>query len=147
MPAHHERRALPYTPEQMFDLVADVRDYPRFIPWIEALRVREEAVTDGTGRLLADMVVGYKMFRETMRSEVRLDRGARTIGVDYVRGPLKRLTNDWRFEEDGAGCVVDFRIDFAFKNRLMEAAAGQLMQRGFLKLVEAFEAEAARRYG
>ena len=147
MPSSHERRFLPYTPEQVFDLVADVRSYPRFVPWIEALRVREDTVTDGRGRLVADMVVGYKMFRETMRSAVDLDRAARTIDVDYVRGPLERLTNNWRFEAAEGGATVDFRIDFAFKSRLMSAAAGQLMERGFLRLVESFEAEAARRYG
>ena len=150
MPSHHERRRLPHAPEAVFDLVADVRSYPDFIPWVEALRVRREDVADGTGTLTADMVVGYKMFRESFRSDVTLDRRARTIGVDYVRGPLKRLKNDWRFEDDPereGGCVVDFRIDFAFRNRLMQAAAGQLMERGFLRLVEAFEREAERRYG
>ena len=77
-------------------------------------------------------------------------RRAGTIGIDYVRGPLKHLTNDWRFEPDPSrqgACIVDFRIDFSFRNRLMEAAARQLMDRGFMRLVEAFEAEADRRYG
>ena len=150
MPTHHERRSLPHAPEQVFDLVADVRGYPDFIPWVEALRVRREDVTEGTGTLTADMVVGYKMFRESFRSDVTLDRTARTIGVEYVRGPLKHLRNDWRFEDDpdrAGGCVVDFRIDFSFRNRLMQAAAGQLMDRGFMRLVEAFEREADRRYG
>ena len=150
MPEHHERRVLPYTPAQVFDLVADVRAYPRFLPWVEALRVREDRVTGGKGRLVADMVVGYKMFRETMRSEVTLDREAGAIDVTYVRGPLERLVNEWRFEDDPdgtGGCAVDFRIDFAFRSRLMSAAAGQLMEKGFMRLVGAFEAEAARRYG
>lgn len=150
MPTHHERRHLPHAPTQVFDLVADVRDYPRFIPWVEALRVRRETVTDGSGSLTADMVVGYKMFRESFRSDVTLNRAARTIGVDYVRGPLKHLKNDWRFEDDPEnpnGCIVDFTIDFSFKNKLMQAAAGQLMERGFMRLVGAFEAEADRRYG
>ena len=150
MPTHHERRRLPHRPEQVFDLVADVRGYPRFIPWVEALRVRREDVTDGTGTLTADMVVGYKMFRESFRSDVTLNREAGTIEVDYVRGPLRHLENDWRFEDDPerpGGCVVDFTIDFAFKNRLMQAAAGQLMERGFMRLVAAFEREADARYG
>lgn len=148
MTEHHERRHVAYSPEQMFDLVADVRDYPRFIPWMEALRVRREDVTDGKGTLTADAVIGYKMFRERFTSEVAMDREARTIAVDYVKGPLKHLRNDWRFEpgEEG-GCLVDFRIDFAFRNRVMQVAAGQLMDRGFMRLVQAFEEEAARRYG
>lgn len=148
MTEHHERREVPYTAEQMFDLVADVRGYPRFIPWMEALRVRQEDVSDGVGTLTADAVIGYKVFRERFTSEVTLDRPSTTIGVDYVKGPLQRLRNDWRFEpRGGGGCVIDFRIDFAFRNRVMQAAAGQLMDRGFLRLVQAFEEEAARRYG
>ena len=150
MPTHHERRRLPHEPTQVFDLVADVRRYPDFIPWVEALRVRREDVADGQGTLTADMVVGYKMFRESFRSDVTLDREAGTIGVDYVRGPLKHLKNDWRFAADperAGGCIVDFSIDFSFRNRLMQAAAGQLMERGFMRLTEAFEAEADRRYG
>ncbi|WP_031550961.1 type II toxin-antitoxin system RatA family toxin [Parvularcula oceani] len=147
MRQHHERRALPYSPEQMFDLVADVESYPRFIPWVEALRVLRSDVEDGQGTLTADMSVGYKMFRESFRSEVTLDRDAKTIGVNYIRGPLKSLTNDWRFEPAEGGCVVDFTITFSFRNRLMQMAANQLMEKGFMRLVGAFEAEARRRYG
>jgi coenzyme Q-binding protein COQ10 len=146
MPDHEERRVLPYAPEQMFDLVASVRDYPAFIPWVEALRVVRDDTHEGSGTLTADMLVRYKMFTETFRSDVTLDREALTIKVDYVRGPLKKLVNDWRFLPHPEGCAVDFYVAFEFRNRLMQMAAGQLMDKGFLKLVGAFEAEAARRY-
>jgi coenzyme Q-binding protein COQ10 len=146
MGQHSERTFVPFTPEQMFDLVADVDDYPRFIPWIEAIRIRDDQVTDGVGQLTADMVVGWRMFRESFRSEVKLDRAAGTIDVHYIRGPLKRLTNDWVFEPAPGGCIVDFCIDFEFKNVLMQTLATQFIDKAFKRLSGAFIEEAHRRY-
>lgn len=141
---HHERTHVPFLPAQMFDLVAQVEDYPDFIPWIEALRVRSR--DDASGRLVADMVVGYKMFRESFRSDVTLDRDNNAITVRYVRGPLKSLTNSWVFEPDPAGCVVDFTIAFEFKNMLLQTVANQLVDKAFKRLSGAFIDEAHRRY-
>lgn len=143
---HKERVVVPFHPEQMFDLVIAVRDYPRFIPWVEGLRVTTDNLENGSGELIADMRVGYSMFRETFRSHVTADREAKTIDVDYVRGPLKNLSNNWRFEPHEKGCVVDFQLNFAFKNRLMQAAASKFVDFGFKRLSGAFIDEAHRRY-
>ena len=146
MGSHHDTTIVPFTPEQMFDLVADVEDYPHFIPWIEALRIRKQDGTSEAGSLTADMVVKYKMFRESFRSEVSLDRENGRIDVAYIRGPLKTLTNQWRFEGVPEGCQVDFKIDFEFRNILMQVAANQLIDKAFMKLSGAFVDEAHRRY-
>jgi coenzyme Q-binding protein COQ10 len=146
MPAHHERIVVPFTPEQMFDLVMDVRHYPRFIPFIEALRVTRDETVDGSGMLCADMVVRYTVFRETFRSEVKADREAKTVDVRYVRGPLRNLTNNWKFEPHEKGCMIDFQIDFAFRNQLMQVAANRFVEHGFKRLSGAFIQEAHRRY-
>lgn len=150
MPQHHERRVLPFAPDQLFELVSDVRSYPRFLPWVSALRVLEDGTEAGAGTMTAEMAVGYKAFRETMRCRVRLDRADRAIHVDYLRGPLRRLVNDWRFEPvpgRADATLVDFRVDFEFRSRIMAVAARALLDKGVLRLVEAFEAEASRRYG
>ncbi len=84
MPKHTEQRHLPYTPEQMFDLVADVPSYPEFLPWVSAIRVRSNSET----MMTADMVVGFKSLRETFTSKVEKHR-PESIHVDYVDGPLK----------------------------------------------------------
>ncbi|MEM9234918.1 MAG: type II toxin-antitoxin system RatA family toxin [Pseudomonadota bacterium] len=146
MGSHRDRTIVPFTPHQMFDLVADVEDYPRFIPWIEALRVRKREGTPAQGELTADMVVKYKMFRESFRSEVNLDREAGTIDVTYVRGPLKSLTNNWGFEDHPEGCLIDFCIDFEFRNILMQTLANQLIDKAFMRLSGAFIDEAHRRH-
>lgn len=142
MPKHEETRHLPYTPEQMFDLVADVKHYADFLPWVIAIRVRK----DGETETVADMVVGFKGLRETFTSRVEKDRPG-TILVDYVDGPLKYLRNEWRFRPDGSGCAVDFTVDFAFKNRMFEMLAGQVFGAALRRMIGAFEERAAALYG
>ena len=142
MPSHHETRVLPYTPAQMFDLVADIRAYPDFLPWVVALRVRQDSDTD----MLADMIVGFKGLRETFTSRVKKHRPDHIV-VDYVEGPLKHLRNEWRFRSDPAGCAVDFSVDFAFKNRVFEKLAGAVFDTALRRMIGAFETRAARLYG
>lgn len=142
MPQHSETRHLPYTPEQMFDLVADVKRYPEFLPWVSALRVRR----DGETETLADMIVGFKGLRETFTSRVEKRRPER-IRVDYVEGPLRHLRNEWTFRAEPGGCAVDFSVDFAFKNRVFEMLAGQVFGQALRRMIGAFEARAAALYG
>jgi len=143
MPRHTETRRLPYSPEQMFDLVADVARYGEFLPWVSAIRVRSDSAT----RMVADMVVGFKGLRETFTSQVDKERPTR-IHVDYLDGPLKYLRNDWGFRSDGAGgSLIDFSVDFAFKNRVFEMLAGQVFDRALRKMIGAFEDRARSLYG
>ena len=142
MPKHVETRRLPYTPEQMFDLVADVARYPEFLPWVSAIRVRSDSET----AMVADMIVGFKGLRETFTSQVEKQRPEH-LRVDYLDGPLKHLNNDWKFRNDGqGGCFVDFCVDFAFKNRVFEMLAGQVFDRALRKMIGAFEERAAKLY-
>lgn len=143
MPKHSETRALPYSPEQMFDLVADVGRYGEFLPWVSAVRVRSNSDT----QMVADLIVGFKGLRESFTSRVEKQRPGH-IRVDYLEGPLKHLNNDWKFRPDGkGGCLVDFCVDFAFKNRVFEMLAGQVFDRALRKMINAFEERAARLYG
>lgn len=142
MPKHSETRHLPYTPEQMFDLVADVARYPEFLPWVSAMRVRSDSDTE----TVADMIVGFKGLRETFTSRVTKSR-AESIDVDYLDGPLKYLRNNWRFRPEEQGCAVDFTVDFAFKNRVFEMLAGQVFGTALRRMIGAFEDRAAKLYG
>ena len=143
LPRHSETRLLPWTPEELFDLVADVRRYPEFLPWVAAVRVRSSE----PGLLVADMSVGFKSLRETFTSRVALDRPAK-IHVDYISGPLKRLHNDWRFEAaDGGGTQLEFHVDFEFRNKIFEKLAGTFFHEAFKRMVGSFEARATKLYG
>ncbi len=142
MPSIREVRQLPYTPEQMFDLVADVGNYRKFLPWVIATRVRSDSETE----MVADMVVGFKSLRESFTSRVTKDR-PHEIRVHYMDGPLSDLDNIWLFKPFGLeSCEVEFYVDFTFKNRVFETIAGQYFDRAFRKMVAAFEARAAQLY-
>ena len=142
MPRHSEQRFLPYTPDQLFDLVADVKRYDEFLPWVTAVRVRSSSETE----LVADLIVGFGAFRERFTSRVQKERPGK-ITVDYVEGPLKFLHNEWRFEPADGGTNLGFTVDFAFRNRIFEAVAGQVFDRALRRMTNAFEERAAVLYG
>lgn len=143
MPRHSEQRHLPYTPEQLFDLVADVKSYSEFLPWVAAVRVR----SDGDREMIADLVVGFRAIKETFTSRVH-KRRPHEIVIDYIEGPLKFLHNSWKFEPDGrGGTEIAFCVDFAFKSRIFEALAGQMFDRALRRMIGAFEERAHALYG
>lgn len=143
MPGIHEVQVLPYSAEQMFDLVADVGRYHEFLPWVIATRVKSDSETE----LVADMLVGFKHLREKFTSRVEKDR-PRRIEVFYLDGPMKDLDNRWLFRPraDG-GCEIDFRVEFTFRSAVFEALAGQYFDRAFRRMVAAFETRAHSLYG
>ena len=143
MPRHSETKHLPYTPEQMFDLVADVARYDEFLPWVVAVRVRASSETE----TVADLVVGFNAFKERFTSRATKQRPT-NICVDYIEGPPKYLKNEWRFEPAaGGGSEVFFSVDFAFRSRIFESLAGQMFDRALRRMTGAFEARAAQLYG
>src|SRR5262245_24322027 len=122
MPTHAEKRLLPYTPQQLFDLVAQVERYPEFLPWCLAARIK----TREANELTADLVIGFKMFREKFTSRVKLDPHRR-VDVTYTHGPLKYLNNHWIFEPappsatlPNGGTLLDFYVDFEFHSKLLQ---------------------------
>ena len=143
MPRHSETRHLPYTPEQLFELVADVARYDEFLPWVVAVRVRSSSESE----TVADLVVGFNAFKERFTSRVVKQRPARIV-VDYVEGPLKFLHNEWSFDAaPEGGTNVHFAVDFAFKSRLFESLAGAMFDRALRRMTSAFEQRAAALYG
>ncbi len=138
-----EKKAFPYSAEQVFDLVADVGKYPEFLPWCVGARIKNRVDTGFD----ADVLIGFKLFRETFTSRVRLNKG-RSVDVDYIKGPMKRLYNHWIFEDqpDG-GCLVDFEVDFEFKSKMLEDMIGPLFEKACHKMMAAFEDRAECLYG
>lgn len=143
MTTHAERRNLPYTPEQLFQIVADVKRYPDFLPWCISARItREEDQV-----FYADLIIGYKMIREKYGSRVKLAEPYH-IHVEYLTGPMKYLSNHWKFiREDDGSCTIDFFVDFEFKNRLLQNLIGVFFNEIVQRMVGAFEARARDLYG
>jgi len=148
MTTRRTRTEVPYTAGQMFDLVADIERYPEFLPWCPALRIVGNNTDDGSGELLADMVVAYGAFREKFRSRVALDRQAKSIDVGYISGPFRSLTNFWSFEDNPAGgSIVHFEIDFELRSVLLQTVAHSFFEKVFSRMSEAFIRRAHEVYG
>ena len=142
MPTHCEKRVVPYTPEQMFDLVAGIERYPEFLPWCRAARIRSRK----GDLVVADLVIGFKMVREKFTSSVTLRRPD-CIDVEYVRGPMRYLNNHWRFLPHPDGCLIDFYVDFEFHSKMLQKLIGALFNEAFKRMAAAFEARADALYG
>jgi coenzyme Q-binding protein COQ10 len=142
MPTHAEKRILRYTPEQLFDLVADVRRYPEFLPWCVGARI----VTQTETELVADLTIGFKLFRETFRSRVQLDK-PHEVRVRYENGPFRYLNNTWKFHPVDGGTEVDFFVDFEFRSSLLQAVIGVVFNEAVRLMVRSFERRAMVLYG
>jgi coenzyme Q-binding protein COQ10 len=136
---HRETRTVPYTADLMYRVVAEVEHYPEFLPWVLGLRVKSRS----GNIVMAEMLVGYRSFRERYTSKVTLDPENHRIDVVQTDGPFRKLENHWRFTPQGESCEIDFTIDFEFKNRLMGAVAGAAFEKVLLRMSEAFEQRAA----
>lgn len=148
MPKFHTERTVRHTPQDMFDLVADVERYPEFLPLCEALSVRSRKEGDnGKILLIADMTVGYKAIHETFATQVLLKPAELAIDVKYLDGPFRYLDNRWRFRPaDADSCIVDFYIEYEFKSRMLGIVMGSMFDRAFRTFAEAFERRADRIY-
>jgi coenzyme Q-binding protein COQ10 len=142
MPTHAEHQVVRYTPEQLFDLVADVAAYPDFLPWCVGARV----VSRTEHEVVADLTIGFGPFRESFTSRVALDR-PRSVVVRYEHGPFRYLNNTWRFSPEPRGCRVDFFVDFEFRSRLLQSAIGVVFNEAVRRMVNAFLKRARDRYG
>ena len=143
MTVHAEKRVVRHSPEQLYALVADVRSYPQFLPWCLAARIRHQDEVS----LAADLIIGFRMFREKFTSYVDLDAEALEINVRYAEGPFRYLTNKWRFLPHEEGCEIDFYVDFEFSSRLLQSVIETLFTEAVRRMVQAFETRAAALYG
>jgi len=144
MPTFRTSHIVNHTPQQMFDLVADMESYPQFVPLCQSLKVRRRFITPGGAETaLADMTVGYKSIRERMTTRVVLDRQALRITSEYVDGPFSHLENMWSFADaEGGKCRVDFYIAYEFRSRTLAVLMGNMFDAAFRKFASAFEARA-----
>jgi coenzyme Q-binding protein COQ10 len=134
MPHHEEQATLPYSADELFTVVADVKDYPSFVPWCSGARIHREDERE----IIADLVIGFGPFQESFTSQVTLDR-PRQVLVRAVEGPLEHLTNTWTFISVGDATHVDFIIDFQFKSHLLDHVANGMFHEATTRMMSAFE--------
>ena len=146
MPRHSETRELPYTPQQMYDLVADVARYPEFLPWTAAARIKSRS-GEAPEVMIADLVISFKVFRETFGSRVTLWPSEHRIETEYLDGPFRHMQSEWRFEATPGGCKVHFWVDFEFRNMIVGKVVGAVFNEAMQRIVAAFEKRARALYG
>ncbi|HBB85678.1 MAG TPA: type II toxin-antitoxin system RatA family toxin [Sulfitobacter sp.] len=147
MPTHSETRQLPYSAQQMYDLVADVARYPEFLPWTAAARIRSDEDRGDHRVMDADLVISFKVFRERFTSRVVLWPEAKKIDTEYLDGPFKYMKSNWHFEDNLEGCQVHFFVDFEFKNMILQKVIGVVFNEAMQRIVRAFENRAKELYG
>jgi len=149
MPQFSNKRRVRHSAEKMFDLVADVEHYPKFVPLCQSLKVRSRTQNpDGTEVVIADMTVSFQLVRESFTSRVTLDRANRKITVEYLKGPFSKLENRWIFEpKDENSCDVGFFIAYEFKSRMLAVLMGAMFDAAFQRFAAAFEKRADAIYG
>ncbi len=148
MPTHAENRKLPYSARQMYDLVADVGTYPKFLPWCAAARIKRTTPTGTDTVIDADLVISFKLFREKFSSRVTLRPDENRIDVEYLDGPFRYLNNHWHFTDtEDSGCIVDFFVDFEFRSAVLQAVIGVVFNEAMQRIVRAFEVRADELYG
>jgi coenzyme Q-binding protein COQ10 len=129
-----ERRYFPCSPQRIFDVVADVAQYPAFLPGVLSATV----TVLSPQCFQADLLMGYKIFRESYRCLVHLTP-YESITIDYLEGPFENLQNTWHFQKTQDGVQVDFLIAFAFRSSLLQGLASSFSAQIGQKMITAFE--------
>lgn len=127
----------------MYDLVRDVDNYSKFVPYCTASRVISVTeAAEGQSVMLADLRVAYKMLRETYTSEIKMDAAAHSLLVTQTNGPFRKLDNRWNFTDTLEGSDIHFYLDFEFGVPLLRQIIQPMMGRVVEKFVSAFEERA-----
>ena len=138
MPRHEEHKTLAYTADELFSVVADVKDYPSFVPWCSGARIRREDQQE----IIADLEIGFAPFQESFTSQVTLDRPRHVLVRATEGGPLEHLTNTWTFTPVSEGTHVDLVVDFQFKSHLLDHVANSMFHEAAIRMMSAFESHA-----
>jgi len=140
---YEESRVINHTPVNLFNLVSDVNKYPEFLPWCKGARIKNirDNVFD------ADLIIGFKIYKEIYSSRIYLDNVNNKILVEYKDGPFEHLENSWVFNKNNNGYKVEFMVDFKFKSIFLQTIMETLFSEAVRRMVKAFENRANQLYG
>ena len=137
------RRHLEYAAPQLFDLVADVEQYPEFLPWVIEAHIR--CRKDHT--IITDMIVGVGPFRKRFSTIAVLDRPHR-IDITSRDSMFDRFEQRWTFEPAAEGATnVEYHVVFEFRSRVLQALMGASFADQATATMSAFRRRAHRLYG
>jgi coenzyme Q-binding protein COQ10 len=142
---------MPYTAEQMFDLVASVDLYYEFMPLCErSFVIDRQHLSDGSEQLLSVLEVAHKKsgLRNVLESKVHLDRDKLEILALSDKGPIKYMKSVWRFRDlDAGGSEAHFRVEYQMNAMPLQMLMGKLYRMIFERISTAFRDRAKVIYG
>ena len=128
---------VPFTAEQMYNLIIDMDRYPEFLPW--CAKARKYDIEEG--QFKSEMTFTFKGIRETFYTVDRVEPG-RKVTISHLSGPFRHLESEWLLTPVAQGTKIDFFIDFRFKNKLLDLTLGPLFGEASRRMVEAFKKRA-----
>ena len=142
MPKASVKRLIECKKEQLIDLVLDIEQYPKFVPFCIDSKVYERNEKDDLLLIVADLTIGKIHFKDTYKSEVKFYKKEDTIFVTNLEGPLKHLENTWQFKQENSITEVRFEVDFELKNEFLNILMIKSFQFALNKIAVAFQKRA-----
>tara|TARA_X000000368_G_scaffold364214_1_gene309781 strand:+ start:646 stop:1098 length:453 start_codon:yes stop_codon:yes gene_type:complete len=139
MRTHKETYNINATKETIFNVIANIENYPTFLPWCVGARITE---TNNLPEILiqkAELIIAFKSFRECFFSDIQLNRKKWTINILSNKKPFKSLKGQWIIKEKDNNCQVSFEIKFEFKSIILEKIIGIVFFNAVKSIVKAFE--------
>lgn len=138
----HLERCLPYAASDLCEMVADVRAYPEFIPWIVYIRQGPVDNAQPVQSFEAEAGIGISLINERFTTRIQRDLVQNIIAIELIKGPFRRLTSNWKFTQNQSNTLILFDIDFEFKTPLLDAVLRANMGRAIDRLMACFETRA-----
>ena len=142
MPKASVKRTINCSKENLINLVLNIEDYPKFIPYCLNAKIYEKKLYNDDQLIIADLTIGKGLFKDTYKSDVKYIKKDDIILVKNIDGPLKYLDNKWQFIKIGKLTEVSFDVDFELKNKFLNILMTKSFKYGLDKIADAFQKRA-----
>tara|TARA_B100000700_G_C14927673_1_gene800314 strand:- start:850 stop:1299 length:450 start_codon:yes stop_codon:yes gene_type:complete len=142
MPKASVKRNINCSKEDLIDLVLNIEDYPKFIPYCLNAKIHKKKFENENQLIIADLTIGKGPFKDTYKSDVKYNKREGIILVKNIDGPLKYLDNKWQFKSNGNSTEVSFDVDFELKNKFLNIIMTKSFKYGLDKIADAFQKRA-----
>ena len=145
MKSHKETYYINSKKEVIFDVIANIENYPSFLPWCIGARIIDTKNVSDVIIEKAELMISFKSFRESFTSEVKLDKNNWTVHIVSNKKPFKLLEGCWIINEKKENCEVSFEIQFELKSIILEKIIGLVFFESVKSIVRAFEDQCLKR--
>ena len=142
MPKASVKRLIECNKEQLVNLVLDIENYPKFIPYCLDAKIYKKKEEKNLISIVADLTIGKGPLKATYKSDVKFHKDTDTIQVTNIEGPLKYLDNKWVFIEKNSSTEISFDINFEIENKFLNIVMSKSFQYGLDKIADSFQKRA-----